>query len=394
MKLRSDYTAYSKYLDYHFSDQPALFLKFRQDSELDQTQKVLLNARLQIRDKQWDECFSKLESLKTEIPFLKAERYLQMANIELLRSRYESSIQFGSLAVRFFTECNDSIGLFRANFNMMAAFHRAGLLTLARFYLIQSEKFAIEEKEQLIVARAKSSFYSGECDFDTAIATIESIFKKKNDHNKLEFEFFVVNSADIYFRAGKFERARELIESILGSKVLLVRGRVLFLYHTFKLVLENKDLPRKPQAVEQIPEFSLKWDILAAIKAGEADLAKELWEKLIQMFPTKYTKEFKALEKSEELCSFMKAVASLLVSKPECSINLNEIRGKKAKMLIEVLMNASTPVRKELLIEQIWQTSYRPELDARFYKLIERVKGMIHFPIRNDSSAYYLAKSS
>src|SRR5690606_11963644 len=137
MKFRSDYKTYSKYLDFHFNDQPANFLRFRQDSELTHIEKTLLNARLLIRDKQWDECLGKLESIKTEIPFLKAERYLQMASIELLRSRYESSIQFGQLAIRYFQECEDSVGLFRANFNMMAAFQRAGLITLARFYLIQ-----------------------------------------------------------------------------------------------------------------------------------------------------------------------------------------------------------------------------------------------------------------
>lgn len=393
MKFRDDFRIYSKYLDFHFNDQPASFLKFRQDTELSHIEKVLLNARLQIRDKQWDECFEKLESAKTEVPFFKAERYLQMANIELLRSRYESSIQFGQLAIRFFQECDDSIGLFRAHFNMMAAFQRAGLNTLARFYLIQSEKFAINEKEQLIIARAKSSFFSNICDFDSAISTIEEIFAKKDRHNKLEFEFFIVSAADIYFRAGKYKRALELITSILNSKVLLVRGRVLFLYHTFKLLIENKELPTKPQAVEQIPEFNLKWDILETIKSGEADRSKELWASLVQMFPTKFEHSFSSQDESESLASFMKSVQALLVKKPECKVDVAAIKGKKARLLIEVLMNSNTPIRKEILIERVWQTTYQPELDARFYKLIERVKGLTQLTIKNDSSAYYLAKA-
>lgn len=394
MKTRQDFKNYSAYLDLHFNDQPARFLKFKNDVELSQVEKELLNSRLLIRDKQWDESLSRLEKLKTETPFLKAERYLQMGSIELLRSRYEESAKFNSLAVRFFEMCNDDIGLFRANYNMMAAFSRAGMNSLGHYFLTQSEKFAHHAKEKLIVARAKISFLSRECQFDEAIQVIRDIQSKKADHNKLEWEYFLTAASDVFFRAGKKEEATQIIEELMVSKTLLVRGRVIFYYHLSKFLFESKALPSKPQAVEQIAEYDLKWDLLEAVRDGESDRAQKIWQQLVSLFPHNYAPGYVCKSESESKSIFMQVLSNMFVAAPKSSVDLGIIKGKKAKLLLQHLMNSQTPMRKEILIEKIWGEDYRPELDARFYKLIERVKTMIALPIKNDNSAYYLADAS
>lgn len=394
MKTRQDFHLYSKYLDLHFADQAVAFSKFKNDSDLDHVEKELLNSRILVRNKQWSESFERLEKLKTEVPFFKAERYLQMASIELLRSRFEESAKFGNLAVRYFEICNDDIGLFRANYNLMAAFSRAGMNSLGLYFLAQSEKYALAEKEKLIIARAKACNLSKECKFDQAIDVINDVIKNQSKHNKLEWEYFLTAASDILFRAGRHQQALQIVSELMSSKTLLVRGRVLFYYHTMKYVIEGKQLPPKPDAITQIPEYSLKWDLIESIRSGAADEARDIWGQIVTMLPHNFTEGYRCINKSEEKSVFATLVSQLLVTKPECSVDLEIIKGKKPRILIELLMNSQTPMRKEILIEQIWNESYRPELDARFYKLVERVKGMVPVAIKNDNSAYYLSKAS
>lgn len=114
----------------------------------------------------------------------------------------------------------------------------------------------------------------------------------------------------------------------------------------------------------------------------------------MSLLPHNFAQDFQCLDASEEKTIFVQVINSKLVQKPEVSLNLEALKGKKPRLLIELLLNSNTPIRKEILIEKIWGEEYRPKFDARFYKLVERVKGMVPMPIKNDNSAYYIARAS
>ena len=48
------------------------------------------------------------------------------------------------------------------------------------------------------------------------------------------------------------------------------------------------------------------------------------------------------------------------------------------------------PLRKEYLSEQLWGISYDPRYDARFYKMIERLKKTQKVSVTNKNNAYFI----
>ena len=61
-------------------------------------------------------------------------------------------------------------------------------------------------------------------------------------------------------------------------------------------------------------------------------------------------------------------------------------------MLCDLLMQSSLPLRKEEIIEKIWGRTYHPDLNDRFYKLMERLKKNTNAVIYNQNSSYLLKR--
>jgi tetratricopeptide (TPR) repeat protein len=382
---------YLKYYSLYRANKQASFLLYKEDTELTHTEKELLSARVLMRSKQWDTALLKLEGLKTEIPFLKAERYFLMASNYLIKSEYEESVKFGNLAVRYYEIDQEKEGLFKSFYNLSVAFNRIGMESLCEFYLIQAGKNSEKASQRFIMDRARVCALSSRCEFDTAVRMLDMMLSEVDQEIKFEAEVFKIVAADIYFRAEEFEKAKEVITSVMNAKSTRERGRALFYFHLLSFIETGKKLPSKPESVAALPEFSLQWDIILNIMEGETELVSGLWEKLCGDFPKFYGKDFECLDQSESKAIFNTALNKLLLAEPAARVDLSKVKGKKSRLLLECLVQTKTPVRKEVLIEKIWGMEYSPSLDARFYKLIERSKGLIPLSIKNEHNAYYLA---
>ncbi len=382
---------YLKYYSLYRANKQASFLLYKEEAELTHSEKELFSARVLMRNKEWDKSLLKLESIKTENPFLKAERYFLMASNYLIKSEYEESAKFGNLAIRYYEIDENKEGLFKTFYNLSVAFNRIGMESLCEFYLIQADKNSENANQRFIMDRAKVCALSSRCEFDGAVGMLDMMLGDVDQEVKFEAELFKIVAADIYFRAERFDQAKEVINSVMNAKSTRERGRALFYFHLFSFIESGKKLPSKPDSVEALPEFSLQWDIILNIMEGETELVSSLWEKLCQEFPKFYGKDFECLDQSLSKAIFNTALNKLLLAEPAARVDLSKVKGKKSRLLLECLIETKTPVRKEVLIEKIWGMEYSPSLDARFYKLIERSKGLIALNIKNEHNAYYLA---
>ena len=111
----------------------------------------------------------------------------------------------------------------------------------------------------------------------------------------------------------------------------------------------------------------------------------------MKLFPNFYTHDFKSCDNSQENTLFMAALEKLLTRNDVMNPVNTLIKGKKGQALIEILSNARMPLRKELLIEKIWNIQYDPNYDTRFYKLVERISQNTSLNIINQNHAYKLA---
>lgn len=384
----------SNYLNYYQlyrADKLNAFLGFKKDEELTHTEKELFNARLLTRNKLWDDAILRLENLKTECSFFKAERYFLLASNYLIKSDYEESAKFGNLAVRYYDECGSKEGLFKSFYNLSVAFNRIGMDSLSDFYITQAQKNVESSNQKFIMDRAIVSSLAKKGEFQTAVMMLDSMFNNMDDNYKFEVEQFKIVAVDIYFKAGEISKSKEIIKDVMHAKNTRERGRALFYYHLFNILEEGKKLPEMPESVRVLPEFKIQWELISNIFEGEGQTVSELWNELMMAFPKYYGANFTCIDKGEEKGLFNTVLNKLLKNQPESKVDLSKIRGKKAKKLIECLMNSQTPMRKEDLIEVIWETAYAPSMDARFYKLVERTKSAISIQIKNEHNAYFLA---
>lgn len=349
-----EFKRFLKYYELFRAEKMNALLSYKVDTELTYVEKELFSIRLLIRGEEWDKAISKLEALKTENPFLKGERYFLIASIFLIKSDYEESAKFGNLAVRYYEEISHKEGLFKSYYNLSVAFNRIGMDSLSDFYLIQAGKNVETIRQKFIMDRADACRFSKLCDYPKAVKILDEMFEDTSEEIKFEVEAFKTVAADIYFRAGELEKAKKVIRSIMDSKSHPERGRTLFYYHMISILEDEKRVPSKPHSVSLIPEFSLKWDLIVAIVEGDTELISHLWKKVTQEFPKYFSDDFRCLDKSEEKAIFNTVLQKLLLQKPEATVDLNNIKGKKSRKLLEILLNSQTPIRKEVLIEMIW----------------------------------------
>jgi hypothetical protein len=150
------------------------------------------------------------------------------------------------------------------------------------------------------------------------------------------------------------------------------RGRIDFERRVVSYLRDNKPLPARNGSVGLSEEFSLKWDILRTLQNGEVERAETLWKTLARRSPLLYGPKFSCLVDSESRTIFFTFLSQLLRNpKPETKVP--ELTGRLGA-LHRLLSESPTPLRKEDLIEKIWGKPYDPTLDARFYKLVERLK--------------------
>ncbi|MEK6626804.1 MAG: hypothetical protein AABY86_17690, partial [Bdellovibrionota bacterium] len=118
--------------------------------------------------------------------------------------------------------------------------------------------------------------------------------------------------------------------------------------------------------------------------------------KLITLFPQAYTANFKCLNASDEKTIFYVSLQSKFDRKvdQENSPEVVQLKSKKLMQLYHALLNATMAIRKEELIELIWETAYCPSMDARFYQLIKRLRPLIPQEIVNKNNCYRLRQVS
>lgn len=389
MKRREDFVVYSKYLNAYLQDERS-FHDFTKDIRLDGFEKKLLETRVLLTNKKWNEAVEELELVKSDKPFIKAEKYFLLCTAYIYLSNYEEAAKFGDLAIRYYHECDDRPGAFRSYYNLSVCFNRIGMDHLSHYFLTQSHKYIDDKEQELLQLRALACFYSRKNLYDKAIECLRQGELNIEKHKKIDSLVFKTVAIDIYIRANELSHAKRILQEIICSKINREKFRVHY-YSVLINALENKtSITSRPALSGEIKEFALQWDILYSLETGDIDEAKKHWSSLIELFPRYYRDNFKIIDSSEERTIFGRLLQRLRCSRTNIDLSELVIKGKKGIRLLEILISAKSPVRKEDLIEQVWQTPYDPSLDARFYKLIERLREQVPFAIENSRNSYFI----
>ncbi len=391
MKQRHEFIAYSKALALYLAEDIAGFKKMFAGGELEPTEKKILQARISNREHRWDEAIEALSKLTPQDTFLAAECNFVLATSYEYRGLFQKSALHNERARTQYAQCQDKFGSFNSTYNLSIAFSRLGLEDLSLHYLLESEKLTTSEERHSLVHRELAFVYLRRGDQNKSFEHLDILMKRLHLQGETDRRISLTIASDLFFRLGFKEKSFAILTELKSIYSNREKSRVYFEYYALEALLEKKALGTKPQCLQDSPEYSLKWDILTLLQGGQTAEAEAKWDELVKLLPQRHLRGFKSMNASDDKSVFMSYLNTLRSCASRSSVinfDLSTIKSNKARLLFQRLRDAQTPVRKEELIEHIWGVPYDPSLDARFYKLIERVRGSIPHKIVNQNNAY------
>ncbi len=396
--VRLEYPQYQKAVDAYIKGQSTFFHKARRSIELSRKEKLLLDVRAKFRIADWHAALELLERFPSSegIDFLSAECDFLMATAYFQMGQMEMASVYNLKSLDKYRQLNDRRGSFLSSYNLSSNYSRQGCLKLAEYYLSLALGLAETPSEKVLILRAQACECSKQSRFQEAIALLKRAMELRQDLSEGDFINLKTVAADIYFRAGMVDMAEELLNDVRLVQSNLEHIRAEFDWRLLNVLKSGQRLGVQPELLSSSDEYLLKWKIAKALEGGERKEAMIHWKSLMDLFPQTYKDHFETLRESDAKTIFMKYVAEMTKPKDldrhvqRCQVK----QGSLLEKLFAVLKSANGPLRKEEIIEHLWETAYLPEYDARFYKLVERLKSQTGLKIVVANRAYRLEYKS
>ncbi len=388
IKTIDDHKDYVKARHLLHKEEFVKFKKLKKSPILTQEEKKILEARKCIHSQSWDQALDILVNMgRITSQYLNAEMYAIKAYVYQVLAKPEEALWSNQRALFYYELCEDSEGLFRNHYNRAVLLEQFRLFELMAHHYQEAKKHAqeIHQIVHLLKAEAFNEWRLGKA--KKAVSKIEEALSHGNNIEKTHLDNLKTVAAEIYVKNDQIDEAHQLLKELSVSKINPEKGRALCQLRFIELLKDEGKMKSPPASVKSMKEWHLKWDIISYLISGEKSLAEKKWKELSRQYPNRFGKSFVILDDFEK-----KTLFGLLFDKVFNSQRHGEKKMptnlSKPKLLLWLLKNSPTSQRKEDLIEAIWNTSYDPKYDARFYKLVQRVKK--EAPIINQAGAYFL----
>ena len=387
VKTIQDHPLYVEAREALHSEELVRFRKFQKSRDLSQEEKKVLKAREFIHSQKWKDALEILENMgviKSE--YLNAEMYAIKTYVYQVLARPEEALWSNQRALFYYELCGDEEGLFRSHYNRAVTLEKFQLYRLMDFHYNEARKFCKEPHQIVHILKAEAFLKCRVQEPHEAVQKIEKALTYEEKLEKTHFDNLKTVASEIYLKAGNRKKAAFILKEVMASKINPERARVLSEIKMLEVIEDNSKMKSPPETIQKNEEWHLRWQILQNIQEGNPQKAKSLWKELSLKYPNLYGKPFSIKDPLEENTAFGLALKKVYQEKEEAPQSIQSL--SKIEHLQWLLEQASTPLRKEDLIEKIWGESYDPKFDARFYKLVQRLKKSC--PVHNNGGVYSL----
>lgn len=358
--------------------------------KLSRVEAKLINARLFNLDGKFQESLDLLNTIKVDSYYLMGQKHLVTALVYGRQSMFQHSAVANQCALDCYKKLEDQEGIFQSAFNLCVDYSRLSLETLFEHYWNVANEYKVKFSQLASLARVKASYYSKVGNYHKALQVLDWLEDSPEFADLDNSETFENLRADILFRMKNYQDAGAIYKKLIKNKKSLIRPRVLYENAVVSALLKNSVLTTVHSSIESTSEYYFLWKSLLALQEGSPDTAYENWKKLMALNPDKYQNNFTFKEEGD-LNNHFSQYYGLLKSKNRSFKYLKMGKTGNVYKLLKVLEESEIPLRKEILIERVWEVSYDPGLDARFYKLIERLKKQYALNIIMEKSTYRIA---
>lgn len=390
MKQASEYPHYNQAVAIYLNRELDKLRKFLKSKKLSRVETKLIQARLHNLDGEFNEALEILNGINIDAPFLMAQKYLVMAVVFGRQSMFQNSAVANQNALEFYKILGDRQGIFQSSFNLAVDYSRLSLEVLFDHYWHIANEHRDTFSQFASLIRARASYYSKAGKYQEAIDALNDLIENDEFKNLANNETFYNLLADVLFRLHRYEESFAIYKELYKNKKSHIRPRIIYEYTLTKALINKQSIGSVHHDLALESEYYLLWKTLLEFQNGEPDLASVYWKKLTKLNPDKYLPnlEFKDDgDKNNHFLQYYQFIKSKNASLKYLAIGRRGNGGK----LLKILQESEVPLRKEVLIEKIWNAPYGPELDSRFYKLIERTKKQFSVNILMEKSTYRLA---
>lgn len=374
---RQDYPLYAEAVALYVAGRIEDLRRRLAKADFSQNEKLLLRTRLSLHE---GESASAEQRLLKVGPlagvFFEAERRLLLAACASIQGRWRDAALHNGLAFRAYRRCEDRRGQFISSYNLNVDLDNMGHGHSALRAVKRSERFVQTDQERRLLDRALACRASNEGQAELALSCVQRLLDsagwQSEDIDRLDD---LLVCADILTRFGQLERAHQILAALKLRKIPKEKGRIEFERQALKILLNKSSSWKGRTTLGSTPdEYALKSQIAEAWANGDAVRAQTSWEQLHRLLPQEYGSQPGDFSSRQQNSSLAR-LARKLVAQPRASEPVGRDLSHLPKLVaLHQLLLTGQRFRKEDLIEKLWQVSYDPALDARFYKLIERYK--------------------
>ncbi len=391
MRTRIEFTHYNQAVTLYLKREIKKLNILLAKRVLTHSERTLIKARLLNLEGDTSGALELLINHSPSSKFLKAQKENVLSSIYDKLSKYQYAAVSNQKAINLYKELEDNEGLFVSYLNLSINYSRLSLEELFEFNWQKAHEYAKTKENQNSLIRAKVSYLAKIGRFEEALAIIQQITKSNiSFSNKTTF---LNLEADILFRLKKYNDSLDIYKDLAKTTKSLTRFRINYEYQVLKSLMNKDRLKQIPNDFPKDSEYFFLWEALVYLQDGDPELAHHSWLELVKVNPDKYLPEFRYKDIGDYNSHFSQFYQYL---KNELSdISLNPFKhGTNPHKFVNLLKYSQTPLRKEVIIEQLWNTPYSPDFDARFYKLVERVKKNSNISVIMRNSTYQIQTQS
>jgi hypothetical protein len=380
---RSSHSEYERALEAYLSGRRDAVDRFLEGTRLTRTERALIEARLLNRGGDPRGALKLLARREPAEPFLSAEIAWVRSHCQNRLGANEQSIQLKLLAEELYRSVDDRRGRFLCFYNLSVDYSQLGYVLLEQHYLERAMALAEGASETALVHRARACILSKRQLWDEARQEVTASLKLLGELSPLDQQATQSVAADVLYRSGAHSESLEVLKELSRRSSSAERPRFESDRAFLQSLISGNPLKGPSHEVCRHLEFGLKWRLIQALQQGDRTRAEALFDQACATWGERFARDAQGdwvcRQESERCAIFWSLVESLRspgrnASSPDAASESAHASSGKAGELLRVFEQSPMPLRKEELIEQLWGVSYDPSFDARFYKLIQRLK--------------------
>jgi tetratricopeptide (TPR) repeat protein len=386
---KSIHKAYREYLDLYYLGHRK-FSEFVDDKRLTQTEKVVLNGWLNLKQNKNKEMLQSLESIKTipddyiasQVSFLKGCLYNNSGQFKKSVNYFKKSLQFLENYDAQFEKFNLGLSLIGVYFNLGQAQEMLESIKIITNFDPKTQK------SKLYIEQSFFSYFLLTGEYENAEQYFNKLQMKIDLFSSIDKVVFYISSYELFINLSQFKKARETIKKLEEIRSFQNSSNLIYM----KMMIDHFEL-NKPLYVYQkdfIKDDFLfhQISVIKSLEEEEISEAKKHWQFLMDVMPWCYQENFEYHGRKSIFKLCLDKYFSQKMS--STTVNLNQEFSTKEEHLVFLIQNGIH--NKEELYKHIWGEAHQSKEDlAKLKKLVSRVRAKLGIELKFQKNCYKIA---